>query len=82
MKGAGLPTGVMVEMLYTHGSPDMIMVQVDGLPGPMYGFATGANYQPPTINRNYQYRRKARRSTCFPWVYSNTITIILGKSLR
>jgi choice-of-anchor A domain-containing protein len=40
-------------------------------------FAWNKEYDPPTLNRNYQFRRKTRRNSCFPWVYSNIVTITL-----
>lgn len=77
IEGVGLPTGgyggtpsYAWESRYANGSGGW-SAWTD------VWFATGEDYQPPTINRNYQYRRKVRRASCFPWVYSNTITITL-----
>ncbi len=36
--------------------------------------ATGSSYQPPSISVNTEYRRRARRSSCGSWIYSNVVT--------
>jgi|GEM_PF-2703459 len=35
--------------------------------------ATSATYNPTTITQTTEYRRLARRTNCFTWVYSNTV---------
>ncbi len=68
--GVGGSTQYQWEM--REQQPDLSWTAWTEIPG-----ASEAAYDPPVISKRTQYRRKARRAPCAPWVLSNTVDVRL-----